>query len=490
MDIASKYWKICRINPANQGVGYECYPVPLAQDFFQKQRQELKTQKSSNLDHLQNEDIQAALLAQFQTRPDQTEPSDPTTAVQAGLCLRCLVSYPILKACKTIDSLFGGDKPFTYRDLLPFVLNDDGKALILLDKDGKTQLIQDKQGKTQTTAYKFFSVEVLRTFKPNAPTSLSLDNWAHLHTKQNPELKEFLSNFGFKHLSDWALLNRARPKQLERLSARERHLVEVFHAVYRRDRLQQRQQGLKRCPDPSGPQLAEMQKHLQDRKVNVKTPAELLQELKQTATQLRQFDIWSYREPLDIYDAETGNYALRPDLPYTSLNELELEQQELLEFLHQQLRIALVQAVEQEVRARIERLKNSRKYAPLTRHLIPGLQLYYEQGLSLKEITPRLGMSSWDQTRRVLDPGDLLNQVRERTVQQILDQMLKKAQAMGLTDLPPAPDYLKNLAEQVEAFADQEIFQAAATEIRAGKNRSLDSVYAQQLRSVLSILIY
>jgi hypothetical protein len=53
---------------------------------------------------------------------------------------------------------------------------------------------------------------------------------------------------------------------------------------------------------------------------------------------------------------------------------------------------------------------------------------------------------------------------------------------MGLTQLPPEPDYLKMLVEQIEAFADAEIFREAAEEIRAGKNRSMQSFYARSLR--------
>jgi hypothetical protein len=82
----------------------------------------------------------------------------------------------------------------------------------------------------------------------------------------------------------------------------------------------------------------------------------------------------------------------------------------------------------------------------------------------------------------VLNPGELLAKIRALTVQQILDKMLEKAQDMGLTKIPAAPDYLKNLSEQIEAFADAEIFQQAAEEIKAGKNRSMSSLYAQQLR--------
>ena len=84
-----------------------------------------------------------------------------------------------------------------------------------------------------------------------------------------------------------------------------------------------------------------------------------------------------------------------------------------------------------------------------------------------------------------MNPGDLLNQVRTLTVQQLLEEILEKAQSMGLTKIPPQPEYLHNLSEEIEAFADAEVFQPAVAEIKAGKNRSLDSLYAQQLRNYL-----
>ncbi|MGV2390167.1 MAG UNVERIFIED_CONTAM: hypothetical protein LVR29_23625 [Microcystis novacekii LVE1205-3] len=121
---------------------------------------------------------------------------------------------------------------------------------MVLDSDGKTYLTLDPTGKPQTTAYQCFSLQILRTFKPNAQSSMSLDNWTYLQTKQNPELKNFLSEFGFKQLSDWALLNRTRSKQLQQLAERDRHLIAAFHAVYRQDRHQQHQ-GTKPCLDPT-----------------------------------------------------------------------------------------------------------------------------------------------------------------------------------------------------------------------------------------------
>ncbi|MDX2230234.1 MAG: hypothetical protein NW220_11395 [Leptolyngbyaceae cyanobacterium bins.349] len=467
MAVSSRYWNIWCLSAASETLGYESRSISVAQEFAQKY-----------IPSAQEVAVQLALLAYFRGK------NAAVTArmqAEAGLCLRCYVSTSILKACHTIDHLFGSDKSFTYRDLLPFVLNDDGKTLVILDHDRKTQQVVIGDNPLQPSTYQFFAVDVLRTFKFEAQASLSLDNWTFLRTKQNAELKQFLAEFGFQHLSDWALLNRARPHQLERLSERDCHLVDVFHAVYRRDRRQQRT-GSKRCPDPTTGQLQEMMADLQAKGVAIATASALLSALKIVATQLRQYDIWSHRVPLEVSDPDTGRDDIRSDLPSTDVEEFDLEQQELLMFFHQQLDLALNVAIIQELRDRVAALERSKKYASLASQFIPGLRLYYNQGLSLKEIAPRLGMSSWDQARRVLNPGDLLSKVRARTVQQVLDRLLAQAQQRGFASTPPEPNYLRTLAEQVEAIADQEIFQAAVEEMRAGQSRSFNSIYAQQLR--------
>ena len=468
METSLRYWQLCQISLTRERAGYEIRSLPLAQAFFQSQFSTAPTAAR---------DIQPTLLSQFQAKPSEIA---LTQRAQAGLCLRCNISYPILKACRMIANVFSGDHQFTYHDLLPFVLNDDGKALIVLDQDGKTHLKLDDSGTPQPTAFKIFAIEVLRTFKSDSATSMSLDNWAFLRTKRHPELQNFLAEFGFQHLSDWALLNRVRLKLVERLAERDRHLVAAFHAVYRRDRRQQR--GNSKCLDPTTAQLTEMRLLLEPSGLPCQTPDALLKALRQVAQQLRQYDIWSHRTPLEVQNPESGYYELRHDLPRPDLDEFEGEQQEFLELLQQQLPLALANAVEQGIAAHRVQLEKSRKYAPFAASFVVGLQRYYCEGLSLREIGPQLGMSSWDQTRRILNPGDLLTQVRRLTVQQVFDQILKKAQALGLASTPPEPSYLKTLAEQIEAFIDAEIFAEAATEIKTGKHRSLNSVYAQHLK--------
>lgn len=471
MNTSSKYWQMCQISLSQERGGYEYCSVEAARELFE--------QTVSDSPEAQNGDIQTTLLDLF--NHDNSAIDAPRRA-DAGFSLRCFVSHPILKACQKIDSLFASNKSFTYRDLLPFVLDDDGKTAIILDQDGQTQLVLDQTGKTKKSPYKFFSVKILETYNPDSQSKMSLVNWTYLQTKQNKELKNFLSEFGFKLLSDWALLNRARAKQLESLSKRDRHLVEAFHAVYRRDRRKHRQKGAKQCPDPNEAQLREMLAYLQQREIVINTTVEVMKELKQVVTQLRQYDIWSCRAPLEIQESETGTYFPRPDLPHDSTDEIDVEEQEFLDFLHHQFQLALVNAISEEIENRITKLQKSKRYAPLAEQFIPGLQLYYCQGKSLKEIAPQLGMSSWDQTRRILNPGGLLSQVREKCVQQLLRIILHKASLKGFTTSPPEPDYLKNLAEQIEAFVDQEVFHEAAAEIKVGKNRSLNSLYAQKLR--------
>ncbi|MBI4781663.1 MAG: hypothetical protein HY785_10070 [Oscillatoriophycideae cyanobacterium NC_groundwater_1537_Pr4_S-0.65um_50_18] len=477
MNAASRYWNICRVNPAVERKGYEFRWVPIAQAAFE---QVLEASKG------QSDRVQSDLLSRFQVEESSVDLADQA---QAGLCLRCYVSEPILRACQRIDHLFSSRQSFTYRDLLPFVLNDDGETLVVLDSDCKTQSILDHNQQPQPTAYKFFTVEILRSFRANSQSSMSLDNWTYLQTRQHPELKAFLSEFGFQNLSDWACLNQARPAQLACLTESDRRIVESFHAVYRRDRrMQPRQTGRGKCPEPSLAQLQEMLAELQQRKITITTPAELLKTLKQIAQSLRQLDVWSSREPLEIQVGEEGQSIERPDLIQDSISELDLDQQEFLEFFHQQLEQSLTQAIEQEIQKAVTRLQQSKRYHAFAAQFIPGLMLYYEQGISLKEIAPALGMTSKDQAGRILNLGALLSTIRIHTVQQLLDRVLAKAQQKGLAQPPLQPDYLQAILEQVEAFADAEVFRAAAAEIRAGNSRSMDSVYAQQLCRYLRLL--
>lgn len=467
MSALSRYWNIWRIDPASEAAGYKSCSVPIAKEFIK------------DLGVSQGTDLQTTLLSYFYGKNDTL---DVVTRAKAGLCLRCYISYPILKVCKKIDYLFSGGKQFTYRDLLPFVLDDDGKSLIFIDRDTKKLFFTDNNGELKDPTYQFFSAKILQSFRSESQIRMSLDNWAYLQTKQNPQIKNFISEFGFRHLSDWALLNRVRRKQLENLSIRDRNVVEAFHMVYRRDRVKQRQTGIRKCPDPSREQLQEMLIHLKNKESHIYTTKDLIIFLHQIAIQLRQYDIWNSREPLETYNPEIQSYTVRTDLAGSSLDIEEEEDKEFMGFLHKQLNLTLANAIKEEINNRIYQLQKSKNYAIFANQYLQGLKLYYCHNLSLREIAPKLNMKSWDRARRVLNPGKLLSDVRSFTIKEIIGEILHQVKEKKFPISLSSPEYLENLAIEVECFADTEIFKEAAEEIRAGKNRTMNSLYAQQLR--------
>lgn len=483
MTAIAQYGHIWCLSLGRDRLSYRKQPVPTALSFCEQLESSASVSSLPPADQQAVRQLQDTLFSQFQSTAKETTETKTATyetlmqCAQAGLCLRCYVSQPILRACQKIDSLFSGNKAFSYRDLLPFVLNDDGQKLVIVDERKAQLVVSDAQLRPST--FKLFSVEVLSTYRGRELDGMSLENWAFLRTKQQPELKRFLAEFGFRQFSDWTLLNRIQVNQKERLSAQDQRRIEAFHQVYRRDRRQQKK--VTRCADPTPAQLAEMNDILKRSPAGCTTEGDLLAALKQIAKQLREFDIWQAREPLEVKDIDTGDYRLRTDLPAESVVEEEIEEQEFTEFLRQRADGALNDAISQSLDTRLAKLKKSKRYHPFATAYVPGLLHYYQAGISLKEIGQQLGMNNWDQTRRILNPGELLSQVRLQTQQQLLTLVLEKAQARGLVASPPEPSQLKSLIEGIESFLDDRYFAAAATELKAGKNRSLESDYAQRL---------
>lgn len=465
MNTLARYWHIWRINPAAENKGYTQISIAAAQEFI-----------NNELSDVEISNIQNTLLSYFKNKNSNI---DVRKQALAGLCLRCYTSEAILKECKKIDYIYSGDKQFTYRDLLPFVLNDDGKKLIILDENKQKQLILDKNFREIKLKHEYFSVKVLETFKTDLQPRMSLDNWAYLQTKQNGELKKFLSELGLKHLSDWAILNRITKEQFLRLSLSERCIVEVYHAVYRRERRQKRIASPRKCPDPNSAQLNEMLVYLQQKEVIFNTELQLLEELKKIALQLRNCDIYNSTEYFDIYEAQNYTYISRNYLYTNGVSEVDIEQQEVLQFLQQHLNLTLSEAIKQEIAGNIQRLQNSSRYQPFAEKYLRGLLLYYRDSMSLKEITPILEMTSWNQARRILNPGEMLSQVRVKTTKLMLESILQLAVEKGLTQIPPEVNYFNNLIEEIESYLDREIFQQANEENRTGRNRQMNSAYAK-----------
>jgi hypothetical protein len=478
---ASRYWIIRRINSVNQG-----WVIQGAKEYFQQQFPDL-----ANVEELSEQDdqlVQDLLLSQFKNQEHQI---DIYQRAIAGLCLRCFVSYDILGAVRQLVKRFVSEYRFEEEEahILPLVLNDDGQSFIVLNDERTSQQVLDGKGQPQHSSYNVFAVEVLRKFQ-QLSNSQSLTNWTYYLIRQHPELNNFLLwEYGLCVESNWALLNRANPERLDGLN---HLLLDAFHRVYRRDRRRGRLRG--RCQDPSSSQLKEMLAILQASGVMINSLSELMRELIRVAESVRNERIWQQRGyPSDAYsldepDPNTGQDVSRdiPD-PDANVDAEEEEENEWLTFFREELIKVFPWAIEQGIRDRVADLENRRRYAVFASRLIPGLKLFYGQAMSQRQIAEVLGMTNQTQVTRILQPKELLKQVRFITVNTLLERILERANKFGLIGVSQEPDYLRNLMEQVEVFVDDELFNQAMAELKAGtKNRS--SQYAEYLCRYLNSL--
>ncbi|MEH2182772.1 hypothetical protein [Nostoc sp.] len=413
----------------------------------------------------------------------------------AGLCLRCYVSHRILITCKTIPHIYNvsAENLFRYTDLLPFVLNDDGTALVIVDSEGKTQHILNHHDSTTRPILKggeFFSVDILQRFNPNLGSNESLDNWTSRLTRQNQEIKSFLWEFGLATPSDWGLLCKSVPRSLSGLLLTEEdyEIVKAFQTVYQRDRLKTRQKG--RCSEPTPSQLQEMLNLLQQINITF-SPQQLIYNLKRIAEILRQD--WLFKKtgttktlPTEVYDNSTNDYLPNPDLPYYTDREPEdIELEKLQEIWKNLFEKVLYKIIAEVIHQRIEDLKKSKGYKNFAQRFPEGLRLYYQENKSLSEIG-KLWEIEWSKARRIFQIENFLEIVQYRTEEIFLEKLLQSVNKYQLTRIYHETDYLKNIAAEIREFAYEKTFKEAKAELAASKKQIKNSLFAQIIRIYLN----
>lgn len=494
MTAPSRYWTMQIIDASREEKhrpkdGYKSITVHLAQEFFRRHFPELAGKLI--LSAAENRFIQVTMWKYFRSASDIRE------RALAGLCLRCYISQKIIITCKKIPLTCksGVEKLFSYIDLLAFVLNDDSKKLVILDNEGQTQMVLNPDGTTRPIAKggEFFSVEILRTFDPDLSSSESLDNWTWRLTQQHQQLKLFLWEFGVRTPSDWGLLCNRIPQSLEpRFEKGDREIVEVFHAVYRRDRHHSHRRG--RCCEPTPEQLQEMLHLLQQRKVLVSSPKELIFHFKRIAEILRQ-DLLCRKTgspktiPTEIYDSSTNDYVTNQELLLyndPALEEIEFNQ--LKEKCNALFEKVLYQAIVEALSQHLEYLRKSKGYKTFAEKFYEGLQLYYQENQSLGEIAKQWGIP-WCKARRIFQLENILDKVKERTVEKFIEEFTKEPQSFPLTTISHDPDSLKNLADAIRSYAHEKAFKSAYAEIKSSNKQLKGSLLAQRIRHYLNCLI-
>jgi hypothetical protein len=384
----------------------------------------------------------------------------------AQLALRCFVSHQIEQVCQQLAMQFGTSHGFGRRELLAYVLDDDGR---------------------DRTSYQPLSVKILASFDPSRA---SLSTWSMRLVKHHRELNQFLVECGVYLLSDWAILNDTNGPKLRRILTeyqptarteieRAIALLEAYHEVYRGDRLLARQSGVRgSCPAPTPEQLERMAAIL-----GVSSQG-LLNQLRRLADGLRQYRLATRggqfkTVSLDAKNEDEQSLGDRLAAPVA----VESEESSVGSFLsayRSQFGQSLASGFEQVVGARRGKLK-----PPKDGHFLVGMKLFHCQGLSMTDIAPHVGLQAQFQVSRLLNLKAFREDVRHAVLKGMLASVQELAARFG------GSDRLIALDDQVEAALNEQIeklIQDASSQAQTPKDFVSMSLFSKTLCEYLDRL--
>jgi hypothetical protein len=434
------YWTLIKINAAGNR---QVQSIPSAETFFNQVFAQLIDVLTAN-----NKDIQLQLLNLYGDTSDDK-------SVNAQRCLLCFISWEIEKVCLNLEKQFGITGGFTSRDLLPYVLDDDGR-------------LQWK------SSYQCFSLKILQSFDVNQS---SLSSWTNRKVRQRPALSKFLLECGIYLLSDWAILNDTQPKQLERILSQfhsltvteiqqNQWLLASYHAVYRAQRLQQRQSGkTRKCQPPTAKQLQQINDKLNNYSGEkyCYSNDDLITQLQRLAEYLREYRIHVRggslaKESIDIADINNHDN-------FVTDNEENNQTSEFLELYRPQFIECLDNALAAVTQSRVSKML--RKDAIKAEKFLIALELFHCQGLSMTEIAKRIEMKAQFQVTRLLK----LKEFRADVTYQLL--RILKVRVLELAQNYSSLEDLQALESQITiALTEQVTNLIGEAEIEAAGSRS------------------
>jgi hypothetical protein len=438
MSKSQRYWNLIRLG---EGGDRRTELLPQVKLWFE-----------SNLgDGLDDGEIQRRLLASAEK--------------SAQLALRCFVSHQIEQVCQQLAMQFGTSHGFGRRELLAYVLDDDGR---------------------DRTSYQPLSMKILESFDP---TRASLTTWSMRLVKHHRELNQFLVECGVYLLSDWAILNDTNGPKLRRILTeyqptarteieRASALLEAYHAVYRGDRLLARQSGVRgACPAPTPEQLERMA-------VILGVPSQgLLNQLRRMAEGLRQYRLATRGGQFKTVSLDAKNedeQSLGDRLAAPTEPEGEEAVGSFLSAYRSQFGQALASGFEQVVGSRRGKLK-----PPKDGHFLVGMKLFHCQGLSMTDIAPHVGLQAQFQVSRLLNLKAFREDVRHAVLKGMLASVQELAARFG------GSDRLIALDDQVEAALNEQIeklIQDASSQAQTPKDFASMSLFSKTLCEYLDRL--
>ncbi|GAB4194227.1 MAG: hypothetical protein Fur006_39820 [Coleofasciculaceae cyanobacterium] len=391
----------------------------------------------------------------------QQDNNETSRSFLAKLCLHCFISNQIERVCRRLAAQFGTKYGFTCSDLLRLVLEDESSRQ---PRDKITSV---------STPYPSLTLEILQSFDPDQS---SLATWTTRLVEHHRELNAFLLEHGVYRVSDWAILNDTKTKQIERIFSQfyyltpieieqAKQLLESYHAVYRTQRLKQRQAGIKgRCLLPSTEQLQQMRMRLFAQTGEKFSDETLMKKLQDMASRLREYRIHvrGGSLPAESMDAAvTTKGSIRHTLSHDAIDDSNTvdEQTEFLNSYRQQFINCLDRAVAKVTEARVAKLQ--RKNPKKAEKFLAAMHLFYEQGWSMGKIAKAVNLNAQYQVSRLLKLKAFRADVQQEFLLLLCDRVIKEAKAYT------NPERLQALSQQIEEALNEqvtEVIQEAAAE--------------------------
>ncbi len=400
----------------------------------------------ANLDELADNFIQRRLLGIY------SSPSQDRLLAQR--CLLCFISWQIEKACLKLARDCGSFHGFTHRDLLSYVLNDDGAFPPRDD---------------------CYALEVLETFDIQKS---SLSTWTSLKVRQCRPLNHFLLQCGLYLISDWAILNDTKAEQLQDILGnfyessqfeiqQAQILLEAYHKVYRAKRFRRRlhKESAGKCKAPTESQLREITDVLATKGIYSISLEAALSRLQNLATKLRKYRIYARggQFSIDSLDEKLeNNFTLierSANNPKNILDDID-ETEDFLENYRLQMSQILDNALKISVNARFEQLK--KQNPEKANQYLVALTLFHCQRLSMSVIAKQLGLRAQDAVTRLLQLKDL----RAAVVREMMIKL--KESVISLAEQYSSISNLESLEMQItEAINEQIMNVISASEVEA-----------------------
>jgi uncharacterized protein YqgV (UPF0045/DUF77 family) len=376
----------------------------------------------------------------------------------AQRCLLCFISWQIEQTCLSLEQQFGNFHGFTVRDLLVYVLDDDGSL-------------------QASDTYECLGREILATFDPDKS---SLITWTSRKVRQHKELNKYLLECGLYLVSDWAILNDTKLQQLPKILGEFHYLTSIeieqtqkllsaYHKIYRAERFLQRaeRKSLGKCKAPTIEQLQAIIEVLQTQNIdnsltNLSTKV-VMQKLQNLAERLREYRLHIRNNSFktvsldaELYENSTFIEQITDTNSKNIIVEIEEvdETNDFLKKYRSHMTNCLDSAFNTVIESRMTKLK--KKDIDKANQFVTALQLFHCQRLSMVKIAQQLGLRAQDAVARLLKLKEFRADIHQETLVKLQDRVMELAQKYS------TPKQLKVLESQIINIMYQAEIEAAS----------------------------